>query len=197
MFSVIHIQTYYLLEAENRIVLLISPNKLFQLSRISFLSRIVADDNPINNILSEPLQMGWVMNEVLRLYCPAPNVQRQVREDIHIDGTTIPKGTNIWIDLVSMHHDPTLWGEDVNEFKPERFRGDASGGCRHSMGFSPFGFGVRMCIGRNFTVIVYKTLLTSILSRFSVSLSPTYRHSPSILLSLRPASGLPLILHPP
>ncbi|KAF7131800.1 hypothetical protein RHSIM_Rhsim09G0198200 [Rhododendron simsii] len=142
------------------------------------------------------LQMGWVMNEVLRLYSPAPNVQRQAREDIKVDDVIIPNGTNMWIDVVAMHHNQTLWGDDVNEFKPERFRDNLHGGCKHKMGFLPFGFGGRMCVGRNLSMMEYKIVLTLILSRFSFSLSPGYCHSPSIMLSLRPAQGLPLVLQP-
>ncbi|KAL3755766.1 hypothetical protein ACJRO7_002766 [Eucalyptus globulus] len=141
-------------------------------------------------------KMGLVMNEVLRLYSPAPNVLRQAMGDIWVNDTIIPDGTNIWIDVVSMHHDPTLWGDDVNEFKPERFNGDSQGGCKHKMGFLPFGFGGRMCIGRNLMMMEYKIVLSLVLSRFSFSLSPYYCHSPSIMLSLRPACGLPLIVQP-
>lgn len=136
------------------------------------------------------------MNEVLRLYSPAPNVQRQAREDIKVDDVIIPNGTNMWIDVVAMHHDRTLWGDDVNEFKPERFRDNLHGGCKHKMGFLPFGFGGRMCVGRNLSMMEYKIVLTLILSRFSFSLSPGYCHSPSIMLSLRPTQGLPLVLQP-
>lgn len=140
--------------------------------------------------------MGWVMNEVIRLYSPAPNIQRQTREDIGVDDLIIPKGTNIWIDVVKMNHDSALWGEDVNEFRPERFKDDIYGGCNHKMGFLPFGFGGRMCVGRNFSTMEYKIVLTLILSRFSFALSPSYCHSPSTLLTLRPSYGLPLILQP-
>ncbi|PSS32384.1 Cytochrome P450 714C2 like [Actinidia chinensis var. chinensis] len=141
-------------------------------------------------------KMGWVMSEVLRLYSPAPNVQRQAREDIKVDEFVIPKGTNMWIDVVAMHHDRALWGEDVNEFKPERFKDDLHGRCKHKMGFLPFGFGGRMCVGRNLSIMEYRIVLTLILTRFSFSLSPGYCHSPSILLSLRPIHGLPLIFQP-
>ncbi|KAJ6761360.1 CYTOCHROME P450 FAMILY 72 PROTEIN [Salix purpurea] len=141
-------------------------------------------------------KMGWVMNEVLRLYSPAPNVQRQAREDIQVDDLVIPNGTNMWIDVVAMHHDPKLWGDDVNEFKPERFKDDLYGGCKHKMGFLPFGFGGRMCIGRNLTMMEYKIVLTLVLTRFSFSISPSYSHSPAIVLSLRPSNGLPLIVTP-
>ncbi|KAK6155695.1 hypothetical protein DH2020_009943 [Rehmannia glutinosa] len=141
-------------------------------------------------------KMEWVMNEVLRLYPPAPNVQRQARQDIQVDNLVIPNGTNMWIDVVSMHHDENLWGKDVNEFKPERFKDNIHGGCNHKMGFLPFGFGGRMCVGKNLTNMEYKIVLTLILSRFSFSLSPNYCHAPSILLSLRPMHGLPLIFKP-
>ncbi|MCL7021928.1 hypothetical protein MKW94_020052 [Papaver nudicaule] len=145
--------------------------------------------------VSKLKKMGWVMNEVLRLYSAAPNVQRQAREDIQIGELIIPNGTNIWVDLVGMNHDPTLWGNDVNEFKPERFKDDTiHGGCKHKMGFLPFGFGGRMCVGRNLTIMEYKIVLTLLLTRFSFTLSPSYSHSPAIMLSLRPTHGLPLIV---
>lgn len=149
------------------------------------------------NLINLLLQMGWVMSEVLRLYPIAPNVQRQAREDIGVNDVVIPSGTNMWIDVVAMHHNPEFWGDDVNEFKPERFQKDPlHGGCKHKMGYLPFGFGGRMCVGRNLSMMEYKIVLTLILNRFSLSLSPNYCHSPGILLSLRPTQGLPLVLQP-
>ena len=112
------------------------------------------------------------MNEVLRLYPSAPNAQRQARRDIEVNGRVIPNGTNIWIDVVAMHHDVELWGDDVNEFKPERFDGDLHGGCKNKMGFMPFGFGGRMCIGRNMGFMEYKIPFSLVLSRFEISFSP-------------------------
>ncbi|KAK1266672.1 Cytokinin hydroxylase [Acorus gramineus] len=150
-----------------------------------------------SNTLTKLTKMTWVMNEALRLYSPAPNVQRQVREDIRVgDNAVIPKGTNIWIDVVGMHHDRALWGDDVNEFRPERFQDSPYGGCKHRMGFLPFGFGGRVCVGRNLSMMEYKIVLSLVLQRFSLSLSPNYNHSPSIMLSLRPSNGMPLILEP-
>ncbi|KAI3862635.1 hypothetical protein MKX03_001613 [Papaver bracteatum] len=140
-------------------------------------------------------KMGWVMNEVLRLYPPGPNVQRQAREDIQVGELIIPNGTNIWVDSVNMHHDSNLWGNDVNEFKPERFKDDAThGGCKHKMGYLPFGFGGRMCVGRSLAIMEYKIVLTLLLTRFSFTLSPSYNHSLAIMLTLRPTTGLPLII---
>ncbi|CAK9185036.1 unnamed protein product [Ilex paraguariensis] len=65
-----------------------------------------------------------------------------------------------------MNHDRELWGDDVYEFKPERFKDDSLyGGCKHKMGFLPFGFGGRMCVGRNLSMLEYKIVLTLIVTR--------------------------------
>ena len=138
--------------------------------------------------------MGWVFNEVLRLYPSSPNAQRQARSDIQVEDRVIPNGTNIWIDVVGMHHDQALWGDDVNEFKPERFDGDLYGGCKHKMGYLPFGFGGRMCIGKNYAVMEYKIVMSIILRQFSFTVAPSYRHSPMYFFSFKPSSGMPLIV---
>lgn len=140
--------------------------------------------------------MKCVMNEALRLYPPSPNVQRQTMEDIQLDNLKVPRGTNIWIDVVAMHHDVTIWGNDANKFKPERFMNDANGESNHKMGYLPFGFGGRSCVGRNLTFMEYKIVLTLLLSKFKFKVSPSYHHSPTIMLSLRPKHGLPLIVQP-
>ncbi|GAU25002.1 hypothetical protein TSUD_292130 [Trifolium subterraneum] len=155
---------------------------------------VVGDKEVDINVIAGLKKMKCVMNEVQRLYPSAPNVQRQAREDIKFDNLTIPNGTNMWIDVVAMHHDPSLWGENVNEFRPERFMDDVNGGCNQKLGYLPFGFGGRMCVGKNLSFMEHKIVLTLLLSRFRFKISPTYIHSPSIMLSLKPAYGLPLIV---
>lgn len=140
--------------------------------------------------------MGWVLNEVIRLYPSSPNAHRQARSDIHIENVVIPNGTNIWIDIVSMHHDKALWGDNANEFRPERFDGNLYGGCAHKMGYMPFGFGGRMCIGKNLAIMEYKIVMSLILRKFSFSIAPSYHHSPMYFFSFRPSSGVPLIVQP-
>ncbi|KAK4280333.1 hypothetical protein QN277_011969 [Acacia crassicarpa] len=178
-------------------LLLLATHEDWQNQLRDEIKEVVGDNELVDvNLLTGLRKMKWVMNEVLRLYPPAPNVQRQAREDIKLDNVIVPNGTNMWIDVVAMHHDRELWGEDANEFRPERFKDDVNGGCRHKMGYLPFGFGGRMCVGRNLSFMEYKIVLTLLLSRFRFKLSPRYRHSPSIMLSLRPAHGLILTLEP-
>ncbi|KAM5557350.1 hypothetical protein ABKV19_024635 [Rosa sericea] len=178
-------------------MLLLATNPEWQNELREEIREVVGDKELDFNMLAGLKKMGWVMNEVFRLYPSGPNAQRQAKDDIRVsEDLTIPRGTNLWIDIVGMHHDSELWGEDVHEFKPERFKDDINGGCKHKMGFLPFGFGGRMCIGRNFSFLEYKIVLTLILSRFSFTISPTYCHCPSTLLTMRPFYGLPLVFQP-
>ncbi|KAL8095889.1 hypothetical protein AgCh_037031 [Apium graveolens] len=160
--------------------------------------KLVVGDQVVDaNMLAGLKKMGWVMNEALRLYPPAPHLQRQARYDIQVKEVIIPKDTNIVIDVMAIMHDREFWGDTVYQFRPERFEADnIYGGCEHKMGYVPFGFGGRMCIGKNLAIMEYKIVLTLILSRFSFSLSPYYSHSPAIMLSLKPAKGMPLVVQP-
>uniref|UniRef100_A0A0D9VMW3 Cytochrome P450 n=1 Tax=Leersia perrieri TaxID=77586 RepID=A0A0D9VMW3_9ORYZ len=158
--------------------------------------------------LSNLPKTSCVLNEVLRLYPPSPNVQRQALHDVTINNDNknknsssqsviIPKGTNMWIDVVAMHRDVELWGEDADLFRPERFMKEAvQGGCRHRMGFVPFGFGGRICVGRNLTAMELRVVLAMVLRRFELEVAPEYRHQPKIMLSLRPSHGIQLRLKP-
>ncbi|KAL9324085.1 hypothetical protein ACSQ67_008942 [Phaseolus vulgaris] len=177
-------------------LLLLAMHQDWQIQLRDEIREVVGDKELDINVLAGLKKMKWVMNEVLRLYPTAPNVQRQAREDIQVDNLKVPNGTNMWIDVVAMHHDQALWGKDVNEFKPERFMNDVNGGCNHKMGYLPFGFGGRTCVGRNLSFMEYKIVLTLLLSRFSFKVSPSYNHSPSIMLSLRPTHGLHLLVQP-
>ncbi|KAF8691790.1 hypothetical protein HU200_040192 [Digitaria exilis] len=144
-------------------------------------------------------KMGWVMNEVLRLYPPSPNVQRQALEDILLPGgQQVPRGTNMWVDVVAMHRDPALWGHDAHLFRPERFAADPPRQHAHRpMGcFLPFGFGGRICVGRNLTAMEYRIVLAMTLRRFRLEVAPQYRHDPRVMLSLRPSAGIQLRLTP-
>ena len=59
----------------------------------------------------------------------------------------IPKGTVIHISIYAMHRDERWW-QDAEQFKPERWVGDKTGGDRSGgLAYLPFGAGPRMCIG--------------------------------------------------
>jgi len=64
---------------------------------------------------------------------------RILEEDTQILGITIPKNTNVHFPHYTIHRDKKVWGEDANEFKPERIW--------HNDSFLPFTISPRDCLG--------------------------------------------------
>lgn len=102
-----------------------------------------------------------VIKETLRL-CPsvASVSGRMTPRDVVLGEYVIPKGTSVGINIWALHHSRKIWGDDVEEFKPERFTDhivdeklvdpDATGptvgeGKRDNYAWLPFSFGARAC----------------------------------------------------
>lgn len=135
-----------------------------------------------------------VVHESLRLYPPVPVVTREAFEDMKFGDIHVPKGVNVWILLVALHQDPDIWGPDANEFNPERFANGASGACKLLHVYMPFGVGQRTCLGQNFAMAELKIILAQLVSNFSFSLSPKYRHSPTMRMVIEPEHGVNLLI---
>ncbi|XVF22214.1 hypothetical protein REPUB_Repub12eG0154400 [Reevesia pubescens] len=151
---------------------------------------------PDADMLAKLKLVNMVLLEVLRLYCPAIDLIREVTEDMKLGNLMIPKHTLITIPIVKIHHSKEYWGEDANEFDPLRFRNGVSKAAKHPNAFMAFSLGPRACIGQNFSMLEAKAVLALILQRLSFSLSPDYKHAPIDNLSLQPEHGLPIIIKP-
>ena len=87
---------------------------------------------------------------------------------------SIPAGVDFVLPVLFLHCDPKFWGEDVEEFNPERFSEGVVKASKDDIAFYPFGWGPRICLGQNFAMIEAKMALAMVLQHFSFQLSPTY-----------------------
>jgi cytochrome P450 len=86
-------------------------------------------------------QVTMVLYEVLRLYPPVTLLERATYKEMELGGIKYPPGVKLLLPVVTIHHDPDIWGEDVDEFKPERFAEGISKASKEAPAFFPFGWG--------------------------------------------------------
>ncbi|XP_015079018.1 cytochrome P450 734A1-like [Solanum pennellii] len=164
-----------------------------QLARDEVFNVCGARDTPSKDDIAKLKIVGMILNESLRLYPPLAAILRRAKIDTKLGNLNLPKGTELLIPTIGIHHDAELWGDDVNEFNPGRFARGVAQAAKSPIAFMPFGLGVRHCIGQNLAIIQAKLAIAMMLMRFSFQLAPTYQHAPTIHIFLSPQYGAPII----
>ncbi|KAF8338111.1 cytochrome P450 [Cantharellus anzutake] len=115
---------------------------------------------PTSAKIQSMLYLRAVLNETLRLFPPLPmNIRRAAVSttlssplskmgDLHVN-----KGTSVTYSPFLMQRRRDLWGEDAEEFRPERWLAEGSPTSMESSLrsiFVPFNAGQRLCLGKTF-----------------------------------------------
>ncbi|KAH0764465.1 hypothetical protein KY285_000336 [Solanum tuberosum] len=102
------------------------------------------------NDAEELKYLKLVVKETFRLHPPGPLlIARECREEVDINGYTIPLKTKVMVNAWAIGRDPKYW-IDAECFKPERFEQISVDFIGNSFEFLPFGSGRRICPGISF-----------------------------------------------
>ncbi|KAL9057641.1 MAG: hypothetical protein Q9206_002268 [Seirophora lacunosa] len=124
----------------------------------------IGENRPLFEELKDMKYLRATLNESLRVHPVVPANSRQAIVDTVLphgggkDGRSpmfVSKGTIVSYAVHAMHHRKELFGEDADEFRPERWL-DEEGkkGLRVGWEYLPFNGGPRICIGP--TVLTWK-----------------------------------------
>ncbi|SFM26184.1 cytochrome P450 / NADPH-cytochrome P450 reductase [Gracilibacillus orientalis] len=134
------------------------------------------------------LQLKYVrmiLNESLRLWPTAPAFSLYAKEDTVIGGKySIKKGEDrLTVLIPQLHRDKDAWGDDAEEFHPERFE-DPEKIPHHA--YKPFGNGQRACIGMQFALHEATLVLGMLLQHFEFIDDQNYQLDVKQTLTLKP-----------
>nr|XP_049704984.1 cytochrome P450 4V2-like [Helicoverpa armigera] len=125
------------------------------------------DEDITKDVLPKLVYLEAVVKETLRLYSPVPVILRKLDKNVRIKNYTLEAGNTCVIGLQGINNH-TMWGPDVDQFKPERWL-DPATLPKNPNAFMAFGAGRRNCIGKLYSMMVIKTTLAHILRRYRVS----------------------------
>lgn len=100
-----------------------------------------------------------VIRETFRTRSVMPNGgSRVVKAPFEIGGYTIPAGVTVSNCMYLLHRDPEIYPQP-DEFRPERFLGKKTAPYE----WTPFGGGIRHCLGMGFALMQMRTMVAAIL----------------------------------
>uniref|UniRef100_A0A4W4H8B4 Cytochrome P450, family 26, subfamily C, polypeptide 1 n=1 Tax=Electrophorus electricus TaxID=8005 RepID=A0A4W4H8B4_ELEEL len=131
----------------------------------------------------------YVVKEMLRYLPPVSGGYRTVLQTFELNGYQIPKGWSVMYSIRDTHETAAAY-QKPELFDPERFSAERDESKNSRFSYVPFGGGVRMCIGREFAVIVLKTLCVELLATVEWSLATeTYPRMQTVPI-VHPVNGL-------
>lgn len=147
----------------------------------------LGEDCPRAALLAAPI-FDRAVKESLRLIPPVAGFLREVAPDreVSLAGVVLPRRTQIFLVPWIVHRETTLWPDPLR-FDPDRFLAEPARGA-----YFPFGLGDRYCVGRDWTILVTKAIVATLLARTTCALDPGASFETTLVAALTvPKNGLP------
>lgn len=126
----------------------------------------------------------------MRLYPPAPSINRAAINDDRYEDLEIKAGTTILMMPWTLHRHRKLWDRPT-AFIPSRFWPENREKIDRFQ-YLPFGVGPRVCIGASFALQEAVIALAILLHRFRFHCTPQCKPWPVQKLTTQPGGGLPM-----
>jgi cytochrome P450 len=133
-----------------------------------------------------------VIEEAVRLYPPAALLTRNAREADEVAGRPVGQGATVILPIYALHRHRLLW-DDPDAFDPDRFAPEAVR-ARHRFAYLPFAAGPKVCIGLGFAMMEAQIILATLVARFRFALPQGFAPDPRMRFTLRPGTGMPLVV---
>ncbi|KAI5359387.1 putative Flavoprotein-like superfamily [Septoria linicola] len=165
--------------------LLKHPEVLLKAQKI--VDEVVGDDVVSPEHVPKLEYIDACIKETLRLSSPIPGTGLTSRTDQILGGKYfLPAYTPVIINNTALHHDPLVWGNDAELYRPERWL-DGGYSKLPPNSWKPFGTGVRACIGRAFAEQEMIMNVAMVLQRFQLELAdPSYEMQLKSTLTIKP-----------
>jgi cytochrome P450 len=159
------------------------------------------DQNPQtpNPVIFTPASVPYTLaafHEALRLYPPIPFEIRQCQADTTLpDGTFLPRDSVLVWCLWAMQRSKLTWGQDADEFRPERWLdGNGRFVARSAAEFPVFYGGARACLGRKMAEGIAAQVVPSLVwaFEFEAGFDEAVARRSSTSLTLPMEGGLPV-----
>ena len=129
-----------------------------------------------------------VIQEALRLYPPFWMIDRMAVGDDRVGDLAIPRGSTVIVFVHGAHHAQRYW-PNPESFDPARFT-KANEMLHTPFTHLPFGAGPRGCIGGNYAMLQILMILSELLRRYDLRLTPGQTIEPRPMVILRPKHGI-------
>ncbi|CAF1011707.1 unnamed protein product [Didymodactylos carnosus] len=115
-----------------------------------------------------------VLYELCRLHPPVPFDLKIALKDVYLPGNIfIPKSTIITYTPYHYHRLKSVWGQDAEEFRPERWIDETNEQklkTESQYKFIAFNAGPRLCLGKTMALLEMKTLASMLINEFHFEL---------------------------